>query len=623
MRIVLAVLPWHSLHSPSLAVALLHGRLRECRPADQVVEYHGQLRWSDFLLDRSNLEFRPTHYTDIAEKYIEHGLGDWIFSGELYGDEKWGIDKLVGYADKYDVDIGAAVGMRQYAAEFVDLAAAEILAHQPEVVGFTSTFMQNVPSLAVAKRLKQMCPELVVVFGGANCDGPMGHALHRNHPFVDYVVRGEGELTFPELLTAIERGVAPAELPGVCWWDADRSAANPVGHRIVPPALIPMPDYDQWFAVAESSVTSEYLEPTLVLEGSRGCWWGAKHQCTFCGLNGSTIEFRSQPAERFWAQLQHMVARYRILDFVTADNIMDPRYFDDLLPRMAASDWDLRVHFEVKANVRVEQVAALAAAGVRNLQPGIESLSDRVLDLMDKGATGAINVRLLRDCEDNDITVAWNYLYGFPGEAFEDYLPVIDQLPALCHLQPPAGASRIALNRFSPYFDQPALGFSERTPSEFYQHVYQLPEHQLADLVYAFDTPATGISGSAVEQMLLVAIDQWREAYSTSRLLCTDESADRLVIVDDRELWPRRSYVFAGWQRTAYLTLATGRSVEALCRRLATAGHSVTSNQVEDWLADQTAHGLLFRAGHQYVALANRSTPVSLSLAQDQPSVAR
>ncbi|NRQ36515.1 hypothetical protein HII36_32480 [Nonomuraea sp. NN258] len=75
----------------------------------------------------------------------------------------------------------------------------------PDVVGFTSTLMQNVAGLALARRLKRLRPGLRAVFGGANCDGPMGEALHRNHRFLDFVVRGEGEQVFPGCSTGFER----------------------------------------------------------------------------------------------------------------------------------------------------------------------------------------------------------------------------------------------------------------------------------------------------------------------------------------------------------------------------------------------------------------------------------
>ncbi|MFY0580668.1 radical SAM protein [Cystobacter fuscus] len=165
--------------------------------------------------------------------------------------------------------------------------------------------------------------------------------------------------------------------------------------------------------------------------------------------------------------MRQALERYKTLDVVMVDNIIDLRYFKELLPRIAAADWDLRIHFEVKSNLTSEQIQALRAAGVMHVQPGIESLSSRVLKLMDKGVAGCHNVRVLRDCEAAGLTVSWNYLYGFPGEQPEDYESLIEQMPALVHLQPPSGATRIALERFSPNFERPSLGFTggARRPS--------------------------------------------------------------------------------------------------------------------------------------------------------------
>ncbi|MGY3062884.1 radical SAM superfamily enzyme YgiQ (UPF0313 family) [Streptomyces sp. TE3672] len=120
--------------------------------------------------------------------------------------------------------------------------------------------------LALAAELKRRRPGLTVVFGGSNCDGPMGHALHRNHRFVDHVVRGEGEYALPALLTHIDAGTAPADVPGLCWWDGQESRANEESRRTVAPADIPSPDYDLWQqavdACRRSSTSSRPAAPT-------------------------------------------------------------------------------------------------------------------------------------------------------------------------------------------------------------------------------------------------------------------------------------------------------------------------------------------------------------------------
>jgi ribosomal peptide maturation radical SAM protein 1 len=615
MRICLISMPWQAIDSPSLPVGLLHARLREARPGDEVAEYHAGVRWAEFLLERSGGEITPGDYVRVAEGGIFHGLGDWVFSGVLYADPDWETGRLKRYAERNGVEIGHVLRMRPYAEEFIERAAREVLALDVQLAGFTTTFMQNMPSLALAHRLKRLRPELITVFGGGNCDGPMGHALHRNHPFVDYVVRGEGELAFPALLDRISHGEPPADVPGVCWRRDGESIANTEPRHPIPPAVIPRPDFGDWQSELERSPVSEYVEPQLPLEGARGCWWGEKHQCTFCGLNGSFIEFRSHGADRLWSDMKALAARHRILDIIMVDNIIDMSYFRDFLPKVAEAGWDFRLHYEVKANIHPEHVSLLAEAGAVHVQPGIESLSSHVLKLMDKGATGAINVRLLRQCESHGITVDWNYLYGFPGETEDDYLSVISQFPAISHLQPPA-ATRITLERFSPYFERPELGFEQRKAAEFYRHVYALPAAELDDLVYMFDTPALGITGE-VERRFRAAIAEWRASYPSSRLVAREDAPGELVIEDDRPGWPCRVHRMSGWRAAGYAALERGHTAEALNRELAAAGFDVTAAEAGRWLSGLTADGLVFvdRTPHgaTYVAVATHGEPLKLA----------
>lgn len=601
-------MPWLAVDTPSLPVGILRRRVNDVHPLVEVSEYHGGIRWAEYLLDASDGELTPNDYMRLADQGLGHGLGDWVFAGSLYGDADWRLAELRRHAVDSDFDLALAERMRLLAGPFVEQAATEILSREPEVVGFTTTFMQTVPSLAVARALKRRRPAVRTVFGGANCEGPMGRAVHRNHAFVDFVVRGEGEVALPALLTHLEASTPPSDVPGLCWWDDARSVANPEPSHSVPPALIPMPSYDEWFAVVARSPVQEYISPYLYVEGSRGCWWGEKHQCTFCGLNGSFINFRSKPAERFWHELSYLVKRHKILDIMTADNIIDMAYYRDLLPRLAEAGWDLRLQYEAKANVQHDQIGLLAAAGVCAVQYGIENLNSRVLKIMDKGVTGGANVRVMRDSEDHHITVRWNYLYGFPGEEVADYLPVIAQIPALVHLQPPTGATRIALERFSPYFERPELGFERRRPLPFYRYVYDLPEAELADLAYYFECDDHGISGQ-VEQDLDDAIERWRRDYPASSLFRVDGPGESLTVRDRRRGWPVRDHVLSGWIRVAYEALDRPRTATSLHAYLAEHGHDVELAEVLAWLTGCQRDGLVFADNEAYVALATRDVP--------------
>jgi ribosomal peptide maturation radical SAM protein 1 len=615
MRLCLVTMPWQSLDTPSLPLGLLSAVIRQGRPQDDLRVEYANIRWAEEVLDRTDGEITPDDYSDLVEDGLFHGVGDWVFTSSLYGDAAWPVERYFSHPATAARHDGAARRMRELAADFVRSTAEEILGGNPDVVGLTSTFMQNVPSLALAAELKRRDPDVSVVLGGGNCDGSMGPALHRNFPALDYVVSGEGEQAFLALVDALDRGADPQALAGIgglCWRHEGENVVNDAPSEPLTMDDVPMPIFDDYFAAIESSTVREYLEPKLVHEAARGCWWGMLKHCTFCGLNGSTMVFRSKSPERVWAEIDEHVRRHEVLDVVMVDNIMDMHYIGTLLPQLAATDWDLRLHYEVKSNMRWEHVRALRDAGVVQIQPGIESLSARVLKIMDKGVDGVTNVRLLRDCEELGITTPWNYLFGFPGEDPGDYRPIIAQFPNLHHLQPPRVATRIALERFSPYHQRPELGFALRRPASFYRHVYDLPERELMDLVFIFECLDAGIDAE-VERELIDAVALWQTAYFTSTLTFED-LGDELLITDQRSEREHREHRFhEPWHVAGYRLLAHGHGSTSLAKAL---GHLDIpfpgDAALEEWDRWLTTQGLVFTDNGRSVALATRQVPAKV-----------
>lgn len=253
--------------------------------------------------------------------------------------------------------------------------------------------------------------------------------------------------------------------------------------------------------------------------------------------------------------------------------------------------------------MKLPQIAQMRAAGVVSVQPGIESLSSRVLKIMDKGVSGTHNIRFLRDAETHGLSVAWNYLYGFPGETQDDYLPLIEQFPALHHLHPSTGANRIALERFSPYFDRPELGFADRRPNSQYQITYDLPEAELADLAYLFDTPAQGIDRKLAER-LAEALQEWADNYIRSSLSYVD-LGDRITLTNSRPGFSWRSMALEDpVEAELFRALHDPRSVAQLVRRATQAGGAWDENRVEALLADWRRQGLIFVEADRAVHLA-------------------
>jgi ribosomal peptide maturation radical SAM protein 1 len=593
-------MPWAALDTPSLALGLLHG-LATAHGA-QVKTVCANLDFFDWAVER--LGIRADDYDFFASRAYFDGYGDWVFSSALYGDPQWRLaqftDEMSAGLDPRLLDL--SVALHEIAPLFIDELAERLAREAFDVVGFTTTFQQNTAALAAARQLKHLTPSVVTVFGGANCDGTQGEALHRNFPWLDHVVRGEGEAAFPALLAALRRGTAPRDVPGLCWTDADGNRhVNPLPTAPLPPELLPTPEFTPFFDRFQRSPAREQVEPKLVLEGSRGCWWGEKHHCTFCGLNGSTMAFRSKDPDVFLREINELAARHQVLDIIVVDNILDMGHLRTLVPQLAASGHDFRFHFEIKSNLRKRHLSALAAAGIVQVQPGIESLSTHVLQLMDKGVTGCQNVRHLRDAQSAGVSAAWNYLFGFPGESEADYDTVITQMAALEHLTPPGGVTRIAIERFSPYFDRPELGFSRLRSAAHYAHVYDLPEEELRDLAYLFDAPQAGI-GDAAATRLEAAVGRWAGAHPASRLTCHDLGGTILLINQRRaHAWSTLT-LHDPLEVAAFRLLEEPRTVQSVTSRLsARLGEPVAEEHIMDLLARWGELGIVFTDAGRYV----------------------
>ncbi len=383
---------------------------------------------------------------------------------------------------------------------------AEILALRPRILGLSSTFQQNMACSAIALRVKQADPNIRIVLGGANAAWPICLGLSRAFPWIDHVFAGESDIDFPDFCEALLRdGVAPRD-------------------RVIHSApirdmrVVATPDFADYFATLRQLQADGALPDTLprylTAESSRGCWWGAKSHCTFCGLNGEEgMAFRHKPAERMRAELDALTQDGVPAVYMT-DNIMPRSYLTELLPGLAERDPPLNLFYEVKSNMTRAEVETMARGGVAMIQPGIESLSTPVLKLMRKGVSAQQNIALLRDCAATGIRVAWGIIYGFPGEAAADYAAMATLMPLLTHLDPPNAMHRIVIDRFSPlYRGHETNGIGAVQPFEAYRALYP-PEIDTADIAYHFNgSYATELLDDAdLLDRLGAAIAEWRAA---------------------------------------------------------------------------------------------------------------
>ncbi len=570
MDVVFAVLPFADVKRPSIGVSTLLAAAKNAGFSGQIEYLNLPLAaWMGKELYEWIAELGDQLLLDTTTPSVSL-VGDWFFSGLLFPGRLPPDDEYLARFIAPDRGgrerIPALLEAREkYVRRLVEFAAQEILKHQPRVVGFTSTFHQTCCCLAVAKLLKQAANPPVVIFGGANCEGEMGFQMIRSFPWIDYLCTGEGEDVVPEFLDRYIRRNDPDPPHGILrqgFADALR-VPTPVSRM----DELPVPDFHDFFDGLGRSGLND-VKPILTVQTARGCWWGEKHHCTFCGLNGAGMAYRSKSSERVLSELIQQSEAYGVQRMDSVDNILDTRYIQPLFPELIRRNAGLDMFYEVKANLRYDQLKTLRRGGVRAVQPGIESFSNQVLQLMRKGCTGLQNIQLLRWCDELEIFPIWNMLYGFPSEPAAEYERMAALIPLLVHLPPPVYCIRVRMDRFSPLYNQAAeFGLDNVRAMEAYSYVYPLPESDLRNLAYFFEFEyRDGRRPVDYARPVVERIEEW---VAKRARLDAYSAGEMLVIVDTRACATRRQHMFTGLAARVYLECDSAVKIPSLARRVA------------------------------------------------------
>src|SRR5262249_10493752 len=205
-----------------------------------------------------------------------------LFDAQIPSDRRYESEVLAHLEPRVQHDLRH---LKAHVSSFLGNCMERISWGSYDIVGFSSMFEQNLASLSLARRVKERFPRTIIVFGGANCEGIMGLTLHRCFPFVDYVIVGEGDIVFPELVRRLADHAPVDDLRGVVFRRNGISVDNGQPPRIRNLDALPFPDFDDYFDLLDRAGTP-FRERQVTFETARGCWWGEKIQCTFCGLNG-------------------------------------------------------------------------------------------------------------------------------------------------------------------------------------------------------------------------------------------------------------------------------------------------------------------------------------------------
>jgi anaerobic magnesium-protoporphyrin IX monomethyl ester cyclase len=327
---------------------------------------------------------------------------------------------------------------------------------KPLLVGITTmTGPQIHWAIQAAAQVRAVDRTIPIVWGGVHPTLMPRQVL--NSLLADYVVIGDGEVALQHVARCLEAGKRP--MFGVAYFKAGEYIQAvtqiPVDLNTLPPIPYDLVDVESYIG-SQGKYPDSHVR-SLIYFSSRGC----PYKCAYCC---NTALFRSSwralSPEKVIIQTHELARRYRL----DAINFHDEELFVDKNRINAIAD-GIGADFMWWAQSRMDRIgsmdlARLQRGGLRALQPGIESGSDRILKLINKGETVADMLKTNRRLAYTDIRPLYNFMMGFPTETREELGQSVDLATRLLEENPLA-----EITGFYSYVPYPGTGLYDLSAS--------------------------------------------------------------------------------------------------------------------------------------------------------------
>lgn len=273
-------------------------------------------------------------------------------------------------------------------------------------------------AIKVASEVKRAYPELPIIFGGWHPSLAVEQTLRE--PYVDAVVRGQGEITFLELVERIARRQDWHGIAGLSFKEGDQTYHEPARH-VANINDLPAPAYELADPGIYAAVSGTRQ---LAYTSSVGC----PYQCNYCTDQVFyKRRFNAYRPERVVSDLADLVPRYEIADVPMFDSnfLVDRKRALAIARGIVDSGvkfrWDFQASTDFVAKMNDDEVALLAESGVWHIGFGTESASQDVLNLMNKRfQTVEQMAETARKTDRAGIHAVFNIILGYPGETEAD-----------------------------------------------------------------------------------------------------------------------------------------------------------------------------------------------------------
>ena len=279
---------------------------------------------------------------------------------------------------------------------------------KPYIFGFSVLTAAYKSAIELSLTLKKLYPDSIIVFGGLHPTAVPDEVLKYKH--IDYVFRGESEMPFLEFYKNIQAHKDVSHTPNLSHREHGKVVHNPLNTKPVDPPVFPYHLFDP-----------KKYDLGFILS-SRGC----PYNCIFCSNRISTgKKYRYKDTEAILAKLEKLYSKYgrKYVLFLDDNFLVDRKRVYELIDGIKQRGLHRKMTFNFQArgdNVDYPLLKDLYEAGFRSIFFGLETASEKLMKLIQKGETVEQCKRAVRMAKHIGFHVSATFIYGLPGETFKD-----------------------------------------------------------------------------------------------------------------------------------------------------------------------------------------------------------
>lgn len=283
----------------------------------------------------------------------------------------------------------------------------------PICVGTTCLTGEQIKYALEISRYVKSVSAVPMVWGGIHASIMPEQTL--GNPNIDIVVQGEGEVVFLELVQALSNQRPIESIAGIWYKKGGKITGTPPRDLLDLNTLPPVP-----YELVDLSVYT----PELTLETSRGC----PYRCRYCyNANYNRGKWRTMTTENVIKELRRIKEQYKCQSVLFIDDnfFVDVKHtravLEAIVEEKLFSSWgSAGMRIDTVERVDESFIELMKKSGCYAIETGIESLSDKVLKIINKGITKQRILELNRLFGKHQILLSCNFVIGFPGEDVED-----------------------------------------------------------------------------------------------------------------------------------------------------------------------------------------------------------